>query len=166
MPYDAFPPHSLCIMSSRVLMLRPEELKENFEEEAPASAREGSKYARNFLEYCCFRALAVATQVRAEETWIINVVAYVGLSSIGDARLRAQHHSSALLQQHCCKKLVLAPYPSRILRAALPSTDWGRDSMLMPPASTPLPLPACACAPASRCLSTCGTRTSAAGRST
>ncbi|CAI5501297.1 unnamed protein product [Closterium sp. Naga37s-1] len=44
-------------------MLKPEELKANFEEEAPASAREPARYARNFLEYCCFRALAVATQV-------------------------------------------------------------------------------------------------------
>ncbi|CAI5961682.1 unnamed protein product, partial [Closterium sp. NIES-64] len=48
---------------ARVLMLKPEELKANFEEEAPASAREPARYARNFLEYCCFRALAVATQV-------------------------------------------------------------------------------------------------------
>jgi len=47
----------------RVLLLRPEELKENFEEEAPASAKDSSRYARNFLEYCCFRALAVGTQV-------------------------------------------------------------------------------------------------------
>ena len=44
-------------------MLSPEELKAHFEEEAPSPAREPSRYARNLLEYCCFRALAVATQV-------------------------------------------------------------------------------------------------------
>ena len=47
----------------RVLMLKPEELKAHFEEEAPSTAKESARYARNLLEYCCFRALAVATQV-------------------------------------------------------------------------------------------------------
>eukprot|EP00850_Spirogloea_muscicola_P012469 SM000080S22984 [mRNA] locus=s80:576434:580910:- [translate_table: standard] len=48
---------------ARVLMLSPEELRAHFEAEAPQAAKHDSRYARNLLEYCCFRALAVATQV-------------------------------------------------------------------------------------------------------
>lgn len=44
-------------------MVRPEDLQEQFEKEAPASAQEADKYARNLLEYCCFRALSVSAQV-------------------------------------------------------------------------------------------------------
>ncbi|KAJ7568943.1 hypothetical protein O6H91_01G054100 [Diphasiastrum complanatum] len=47
----------------RILFLKPEELKKHFEEEVHVSAKEPSSYARNFLEYCCFRALSIATQV-------------------------------------------------------------------------------------------------------
>lgn len=39
------------------------QLKENFDEEASDSLRQPSHYARNFLEYCCFRALALSVNV-------------------------------------------------------------------------------------------------------
>lgn len=48
---------------ARILMLSPDELQSHFDSEASASAKEPNRYARNLLEYCCFRALAVATQV-------------------------------------------------------------------------------------------------------
>eukprot|EP00249_Psilotum_nudum_P005558 c18997_g2_i1 orf=1-1674(-) len=48
---------------SRILLLSSEELQQNFEDDVPDSAKHPSKYARNLLEYCCFKALAVATQV-------------------------------------------------------------------------------------------------------
>eukprot|EP00249_Psilotum_nudum_P019964 c27499_g1_i1 orf=480-2570(+) len=48
---------------SRILLLSSEELRQNFEDEVPDSAKHVSKYARNLLEYCSFKALAVATQV-------------------------------------------------------------------------------------------------------
>lgn len=48
---------------SRTLLLSIEELQQQFEDEVPEAAKVPSKYARNLLEYCCFRALGVATQV-------------------------------------------------------------------------------------------------------
>lgn len=39
------------------------ELRESFEAEAFDSIKHPSCFARNFLEYCCFRALARSTQV-------------------------------------------------------------------------------------------------------
>lgn len=39
------------------------QLQENFEAEASESIKHKSQYARNFLEYCCFRALALSIQV-------------------------------------------------------------------------------------------------------
>lgn len=47
---------------SRILSISAEELQQGFEREAPQSAKHANKYARNLLEYCCFKALAVATQ--------------------------------------------------------------------------------------------------------
>lgn len=38
------------------------ELQENFKEEASDSLKRYSVYARNFLEYCCFRTLALSIQ--------------------------------------------------------------------------------------------------------
>ncbi|XP_024389635.1 uncharacterized protein [Physcomitrium patens] len=48
---------------ARILLLHPEELQRHFEEEAPASAKDPSKYALHLLEYSCFRALSVQAQV-------------------------------------------------------------------------------------------------------
>ncbi|XP_072984540.1 uncharacterized protein [Typha latifolia] len=48
---------------SRILDISMEELQNNFGKEASDSIKHPSNYARNFLEYCCFRALAIATQV-------------------------------------------------------------------------------------------------------
>lgn len=39
------------------------ELRESFDAEASDSIKHPSCFARNFLEYCCFRALALSTQV-------------------------------------------------------------------------------------------------------
>ncbi|KAH7437984.1 hypothetical protein KP509_05G099700 [Ceratopteris richardii] len=47
---------------ARSLMLSIEELQEQFNNEISESAKAPTKYARNFLEYCCFRALAVSTR--------------------------------------------------------------------------------------------------------
>ncbi|CAM6088121.1 unnamed protein product [Calypogeia fissa] len=47
----------------RVLTLQPEDLQQHFEDEASEHAKHPSKYARNLLEYACFKALSVATQV-------------------------------------------------------------------------------------------------------
>lgn len=38
-------------------------LQQQFDDEVPESAKAASKYSRNLLEYCCFRALAVSTRV-------------------------------------------------------------------------------------------------------
>ncbi|KAF9591399.1 hypothetical protein IFM89_004084 [Coptis chinensis] len=48
---------------SRILEIPSHELRSNFDEEASDSLKHPLKYARNFLEYCCFRALALSTQV-------------------------------------------------------------------------------------------------------
>lgn len=48
---------------SKILEISVSQLKENFDEEASDSLRQPSHYARNFLEYCCFRALALSVNV-------------------------------------------------------------------------------------------------------
>lgn len=48
---------------SRILLVKPEDLQAQFDEETPASAQETDIYARSFLEYCCFRTLSVSAQV-------------------------------------------------------------------------------------------------------
>lgn len=40
-----------------------DELRRNFDTEASDSIKHPSRYARNFLEYCCFRALSLSSQV-------------------------------------------------------------------------------------------------------
>ncbi|KAK1268162.1 hypothetical protein QJS04_geneDACA017665 [Acorus gramineus] len=47
---------------SRILDVSMEELQSNFGKEASDSLKSPSRYARSFLEYCCFRALAISTQ--------------------------------------------------------------------------------------------------------
>lgn len=47
----------------RVLDVSVDQLRENFEVEASDVTKNPSRYARNFLEYSCFRALAQSTQV-------------------------------------------------------------------------------------------------------
>lgn len=47
----------------RVLGVYVDELRENFEAEASDVIKTPARYARNFLEYSCFRALAHTTQV-------------------------------------------------------------------------------------------------------
>lgn len=48
---------------SKVLDVSPDQIRENFEKEASVVTKNPSRYARNFLEYSCFRALAQSTQV-------------------------------------------------------------------------------------------------------
>ncbi|KAL4179096.1 hypothetical protein AMTRI_Chr13g118370 [Amborella trichopoda] len=48
---------------SRILDVSMDELQQHFNLEASGSIKHPSRYARNFLEYCCFRALAVSTQI-------------------------------------------------------------------------------------------------------
>jgi hypothetical protein len=48
---------------ARILLVRPEDLREQFDKETPASAKGTDNYARNLLEYCSFRALSVSAQV-------------------------------------------------------------------------------------------------------
>ncbi|KAK0587343.1 hypothetical protein LWI29_021273 [Acer saccharum] len=48
---------------SKILGVSSSELQESFNAVASESIKHPSRYARNFLEYCCFRALAVSTQV-------------------------------------------------------------------------------------------------------
>ncbi|KAK4280800.1 hypothetical protein QN277_012374 [Acacia crassicarpa] len=48
---------------SKILGKSSIELQECFNQEASDTIKHPSQYARNFLEYCCFRALAVSTQV-------------------------------------------------------------------------------------------------------
>ncbi|XP_050122898.1 uncharacterized protein LOC126600350 isoform X4 [Malus sylvestris] len=48
---------------SKILGVPTTELCEGFNSEASESIKHPSCYARNFLEYCCFRALALSTQV-------------------------------------------------------------------------------------------------------
>lgn len=48
---------------SRILEFSTSDLKEDFESVASESVKDPSHYARNLLEYCCFRALALSMQV-------------------------------------------------------------------------------------------------------
>ncbi|KVI10978.1 uncharacterized protein LOC112506224 [Cynara cardunculus var. scolymus] len=48
---------------SKILNSSTGQLRENFEAEASDVTKHPSRYARNFLEYSCFRALALSTQV-------------------------------------------------------------------------------------------------------
>ncbi|KAL5748888.1 hypothetical protein ACOSQ2_026185 [Xanthoceras sorbifolium] len=48
---------------SKILGISSSELQESFNAEASESIKHPSRYARNLLEYCCFRALALSTQV-------------------------------------------------------------------------------------------------------
>lgn len=48
---------------SKILGVSMFQLKEKFEEEACESLKHPSQYARNLLEYCCFRALALSIQI-------------------------------------------------------------------------------------------------------
>ncbi|XWS37646.1 hypothetical protein CRYUN_Cryun19dG0062900 [Craigia yunnanensis] len=48
---------------SKILETSSSELQESFNAEASDSIKQKSQYARNFSEYCCFRALALSTQV-------------------------------------------------------------------------------------------------------
>ncbi|KAJ0105276.1 hypothetical protein Patl1_19139 [Pistacia atlantica] len=48
---------------SKILGIPSSELQESFNKEASDKIKHPSRYARNFLEYCCFRALALSTQV-------------------------------------------------------------------------------------------------------
>ncbi|GLU18224.1 hypothetical protein SLE2022_345360 [Rubroshorea leprosula] len=48
---------------SKILAVSSSELQESFNAEASDFIKHPSRYARNFLEYCCFRALALSTQV-------------------------------------------------------------------------------------------------------
>ncbi|KAJ9550392.1 hypothetical protein OSB04_014437 [Centaurea solstitialis] len=47
---------------SKILDIPTTQLQENFNEEAPDVIKVPSRYARNFLEYSCFRALTLSTQ--------------------------------------------------------------------------------------------------------
>lgn len=47
----------------RILGISMNQLEENFDVEASESIKHKSQYARNFLEYCCFRALALSIPV-------------------------------------------------------------------------------------------------------
>ncbi|XP_071725630.1 uncharacterized protein [Rutidosis leptorrhynchoides] len=48
---------------SKVLDVSSDQLRDNFEKVATDATKNSSRYARNFLEYSCFRALAQSTQV-------------------------------------------------------------------------------------------------------
>lgn len=48
---------------SRILDVSMGELRQNFDAKASDSLKLPSRYARNFLEYCCFRALALSSQL-------------------------------------------------------------------------------------------------------
>ncbi|XP_059589926.1 uncharacterized protein LOC100252490 isoform X4 [Vitis vinifera] len=52
-----------CHLSIIILGISTMELRESFDAEASDSIKHPSCFARNFLEYCCFRALALSTQV-------------------------------------------------------------------------------------------------------
>lgn len=47
----------------RILLSSIEELQQQFDHEVSESAKVPAKYARNLLEYCCFRALGVSTRL-------------------------------------------------------------------------------------------------------
>lgn len=48
---------------SRILGIQTSDLKDDFDSVASESIKDPSHYARNLLEYCCFRALALSMQV-------------------------------------------------------------------------------------------------------
>ncbi|KAL4556077.1 hypothetical protein LXL04_038717 [Taraxacum kok-saghyz] len=48
---------------SKILHMSPDKLRESFEGEASEITKHPIRYARNFLEFACFRALAQSTQV-------------------------------------------------------------------------------------------------------
>ncbi|KAJ8464153.1 hypothetical protein OPV22_026705 [Ensete ventricosum] len=48
---------------SQILDVTMDELQRDFDSEASDVIKHSSSYARNFLEYCCFRTLALCTQV-------------------------------------------------------------------------------------------------------
>lgn len=48
----------MCYLINRILGLSKCQLRENFDTEASDHLKYQSNFARNFLEYCCFLALA------------------------------------------------------------------------------------------------------------
>ncbi|KAL1318525.1 uncharacterized protein LOC107644290 isoform X1 [Arachis ipaensis] len=48
---------------SKILKVSSSELQESFNQEASDSIKHPSRYARNLLEYCCFKALSFSTQM-------------------------------------------------------------------------------------------------------
>ncbi|PWA96781.1 hypothetical protein CTI12_AA033400 [Artemisia annua] len=48
---------------AKILDISAEQLRENFEKEASEATKHPARYARNILEYSCFRAIAQSTQV-------------------------------------------------------------------------------------------------------
>ncbi|KAK7271247.1 hypothetical protein RJT34_26985 [Clitoria ternatea] len=48
---------------SKILHISSSELQESFNQEASDSIKHPSRYARNLLEYCCFKALSLTTQM-------------------------------------------------------------------------------------------------------
>ncbi|XAR63920.1 hypothetical protein NMG60_11024072 [Bertholletia excelsa] len=48
---------------AKIIGISVKELQENFDAEASDCIKHPSQYARNILEYCCFRALALSTKV-------------------------------------------------------------------------------------------------------
>lgn len=48
---------------SKILRTSSSELQESFNQEASVSVKHPSRYAKNLLEYCCFKALALTTQM-------------------------------------------------------------------------------------------------------
>lgn len=48
---------------SKILDISSTQLQENFNVEASESIKHPTRYAKNFLEFCCFRTLALSTQV-------------------------------------------------------------------------------------------------------
>lgn len=61
--YERLIKSMLWIGLGRILLVRPEDLQEQFDKETPASAKGTDTYARSLLEYGCFRALSVSAQV-------------------------------------------------------------------------------------------------------
>lgn len=54
--------NSVVVRCSRILGVLAEELQHSFESEIPDKFKQRSSYARNFVEYCSYKALNVATQ--------------------------------------------------------------------------------------------------------
>lgn len=55
--------NSVVARCSRILDVSIDDLRNNFDEQASDSIKQPRNYARNFLEYCCFMALAQISQV-------------------------------------------------------------------------------------------------------